>query len=657
MKINRKRFSIYILAISIAILIISCGGGIKFNHVGKRVIVLGIDGMDPNLLRNFMDRGVLPNLTRLADTGTLLPLTTSQPPQSPVAWSNFITGMDPGGHGVFDFIHRDPATRIPFLSTSGMKEGSKVLKLGKYRIPLKGGEALNLRKGKAFWQVLETNGIPGVIFKLPANFPPTECEWNTFAGMGTPDMLGSYGIFTYITDDSSLYQENIAGGKIEMVEVVDGYVKAEIGGPVNTFLKDAPQTFAAVDIYIDPMEDNVRIVVDNQDIILRPNEWGNWVELKFNLLKPIASASGIVRFYLKKVHPNLELYCSPVNINPANPALPLSTPTDYSKKLADNLGSFYTLGIPEDNKALSAGYFNYDDYLSQAKLVLQERLEEFEYTWKNFDDGFYFFYFSSLDQNSHMLWSTFDRESPLYYSENEDKYGLELMNFYIEIDKVIGKVLDDLGPNDVLMIMSDHGFAPFRYCFDLNTWLLDNGYITLRDTTSRDQEFFPGVNWRKTQAYGLGINSLYLNVRGRENNGPVKPGEDYEELRDELIDKLTSIIDPKTGEQVITHVWKREDIYHGDETKTAPDLIVGYNRGYRSSWDTILGKFPHHIISDNPDKWSGDHCIDNQFVPGVFMSNKKADMDSPALYDLAPTILSEFGVAVPDYMKGKPIFN
>ena len=194
MKIHLRQLIIYSTVLLTASLMLSCGGGTKFKHVGKKVVVLGIDGMDPDLLQNFIDRGVLPNLTKLADTGTMMPLTTSQPPQSPVAWSNFITGMDPGGHGIFDFIHRDPATRIPHLSTSGTKEGSKVLSLGKYRIPLKGGEALNLRKGKAFWKVLEENGIPGVIFKLPANFPPIETEWKTFVPVLSEDDLAGWNV-------------------------------------------------------------------------------------------------------------------------------------------------------------------------------------------------------------------------------------------------------------------------------------------------------------------------------------------------------------------------------------------------------------------------------------------------------------------------------
>jgi predicted AlkP superfamily phosphohydrolase/phosphomutase len=426
---------------------------------------------------------------------------------------------------------------------------------------------------------------------------------------------------------------------------------------VNTLKAGEPNSTAPLDLYLDPESDLLKIEAGESNLILRPGEWSEWVELKFGLLKPFASATGIVRFYLKDVHPHLKLYCSPVNLSPENPALPISTPDNYSRELYDNLGNFYTLGIPEDTKALSAAYFDYAEYLSQAHLVLKERLNEFHYTFKNFKKGFYFFYFSSLDQNSHALWSTFDKGSPLYDPEIDAKYGSALSQFYFAMDEVLGEVLRDLRPEDLLLIMSDHGFAPFRFCFDLNTFLYQNGYIVLKDSTRRMEEFFPGLNWRKTKAYGLGINSLYLNLRGREPDGCVAEGKEYENLRAELIAKLTSITDEKTGAKVITSVWKREEIYHGPEVENAPDLIIGYNSGYRASWDTVLGKMPPHIISNNPDKWSGDHCIDNQWVPGVLLSNRKIDKQDPALYDLAPTILTEFGIEPSDQMISKPIFK
>jgi len=640
----------------LAALMISCGGGTKFHHTGKRVIILGVDGMDPDFLQNFIERGVMPNCARLAVEGSFKHLLSSQPPQSPVAWSNFITGMDPGGHGIFDFIHRQPQTRIPYLSTSGMQDASHILKLGKYRIPLKSGKALLLRKGPAFWQILEEQGIESIIYRVPSNFPPAETACKTFSGMGTPDILGTYGIFTFFTDDSSLYKEDVAGGKIVMVNPSGGVVAGEIAGPNNSLMEGNPPASIAFSAYIDPVEDNLRIEIGGADFLLRPGEWSDWAEVEFTLLRAFAKTSGIVRFYLKELRPHFKLYASPVNLAPGKPALPLSTPADFSQDLYRNIGNFYTLGMPEDTKALSAGVFDFADFLSQAKLVLQERLKEFDYSWKSYKDGVFFFYFGTLDQCSHALYSTFDKENPLYDTDIDNKYGNELMKLYMEIDKVIGRVMDEMQSNDLLIVMSDHGFAPFRYCFDLNTWLLENGYIALKDSTKRNEEFFTGVDWRKTKAYGLGINSLYLNLRGREQYGCVNPGAEENALKCELKEKLEALIDPKTGQKIISTVDKREDIYHGAEVENAPDLIVGYSRGYRASWDTVLGKFPHHVLSDNPDKWAGDHCMDNKLVPGVILSNRKIVHPAPALFDLAPAILSEFGLPIPSYMVGKSIF-
>ncbi|MBC8204449.1 MAG: alkaline phosphatase family protein, partial [FCB group bacterium] len=553
-------------------MILSCGGS-NFKTAGKKVVILGIDGMDPNLLQLFMDQGVLPTFAKFAAEGTFTPLTTSQPPQSPVAWSNFITGMDPGGHGIFDFIHRHPQNRVPYLSTSGTEPASNILKIGKYQIPMKGGKALQMREGKSFWEILEEHGIPAVVWKIPANFPPVESKQKTFSGMGAPDILGTYGIFTFFTDDSALYQDDVAGGQITMVDIENGVIHTQIKGPTNSLVKGEPPSYADFTIYIDPVEDNIRIEMGDEDILLRPGEWSGWAEVKFNFIKGFASASGIVKFHLRSVRPHFELYCSPVNLSPEKPAMPLSTPPSYSKEMYEKIGNFYTLGIPEDTKALSAGYLGYDEFLQQSHLVLEERLREFQQTWADFEDGLYFFYFSSLDQNSHALWSTFDRESPIYDSEIDHKYGWELRDFYRQMDDVLAQVMERLSPEDLLIVMSDHGFSPFRRCFDLNTWLLDNGYITLKDTTTRDQEFFPGVDWRKTKAYGLGLNGLYLNLRGRENNGLVRPGSEAEALKDELVQKLTSVIDPQTGQQVISSVWQREDVYHGPYVEKAPDLV------------------------------------------------------------------------------------
>ena len=148
----------------------------------KKILIIAIDGMDYSVLSEMLEKGDMPNFDKLRKKGGFRPLMTSMPPQSPVAWSNFITGMDPGGHGIFDFIHRTPEDFVPYLSTSQTGPPSKVISLGKYRIPLKSEEIKLLRKGKAFWEVLEEHGIPSTIISIPSNFPPIKNAGRSLSG-------------------------------------------------------------------------------------------------------------------------------------------------------------------------------------------------------------------------------------------------------------------------------------------------------------------------------------------------------------------------------------------------------------------------------------------------------------------------------------------
>ncbi|HXS09304.1 MAG TPA: alkaline phosphatase family protein, partial [Candidatus Krumholzibacteria bacterium] len=164
------------------------------------VVVLGIDGMDPDLLQKFVAEGRLPNFERLMKEGTFSKLGTSIPPQSPVAWSNFSTGMDPGGHGIFDFIHRDPKTYQPVFSAADVIEPGRTLNVGDWVLPLSKGGARQLRTGETFWQILDKEGVPCTLIRVPANYPPVPTNARTLAGMGTPDLIGSYGTFTLYTN-------------------------------------------------------------------------------------------------------------------------------------------------------------------------------------------------------------------------------------------------------------------------------------------------------------------------------------------------------------------------------------------------------------------------------------------------------------------------
>ena len=641
----------------------SIGGMGQANKVfatkaSKKVMVLGIDGMDPKLLAHYISQGKMPNARKLAEMGGFRPLTTSMPPQSPVAWANFITGMNPGGHGIFDFIHREPETFMPYLSTSKTLPPQKNISLGDWVIPLSSGSVKLLRGGKAFWNFLDERDVESTVFRIPSNFPPEESKARTLSGMGTPDILGTYGTFSYYSNAPSEMSSDMGGGKAFPVEVHDNKVIGHLIGPRNTFRKDKPKSKAPFTVRIDPQNPVARIEIQGRQLLLKQGEWSDWLVVEFEMVPHLQKVSGICRLYLKEVHPTFKLYVSPININPADPALPISTPADYAQKLVKDVGYFYTQGMPEDTKALSNHILTDSEYLEQASFVLDERLKFYDYELNRFNNGFFFFYFSSLDLNSHMFWRSLDPSHPLYSPELQKQFGWFIPHLYQKMDDVIGQAMKMMDDKTTLMVMSDHGFCSFRRGFNLNTWLLNNGFAALTDPFSQeDTEFFDNVDWTGTRAYGLGINSLYLNLADREMQGIVKPGDTAESLTTEIAGRLLTVRDPLTGEKIISHAYRPREIYSGEYSNKAPDLILGYNRNYRSSWATILGKYPREEFVDNTDKWSGDHCMDNIFLPGVFLCSKKFGAKHPALYDLAPSILSEFGIEKPKNMIGKSIFG
>jgi predicted AlkP superfamily phosphohydrolase/phosphomutase len=625
-----------------------------------KVIVLGIDGLDPKLLHQYIQDGRMPNFQRLERQGSFHELGTSIPPQSPVAWSNVITGMNPGGHGIFDFIHRDPNTMQPHFSIARVEAPQHTLQLGNWVLPLSAGKATLLRHGKAFWQILDEHEIPATVVHMPVNFPPVESRERTLAGMGTPDMQGTYGMFSFYTNDPMEEAGERSGGRVYAVEPQDYRVSPKLFGPPNTFRKGAPLSSVDFTVWLDPTEPVAKIAVQDQEIVLHQGEWSDWVQVKFPLVPWLESATGICRFYLKEVSPYFKLYVSPINVDPSQPPLPLSTPFNYAHDLWKQVGFFYTQGIAEDTKALSARLLDDGEYLEQARIVLAEQLRFFDLELARFHAGLLFVYFSSLDLNVHMFWRAFDRDHPAYDPVVTSKYGGVLEDLYAQMDQMLGKALAKLDGNTTLMVLSDHGFAPYERSFNLNTWLLQNGYITLKlgpNRGDRPSDLFSDVDWTRTRAYGLGLNGLYLNLRGRERYGTVVPGAAAETLTNEIFERLLAVRDPVTGRAPITRVDKAEDVYAGPYVRSAPDLVVGYNRGYRAGWETVLGQFTSDVISANTEPWSGDHCIDYTLVPGVLLSNKRIELQSPALTDIAPTILAEYGIAAPNYMVGQSVFS
>lgn len=631
---------------------------------GKKVIVIGIDGMDPRLSEKMMREGKLPNFAKLAEGGGYHVLGTSIPPQSPVAWANFINGAGPGSHGIFDFIHRHPEQQcVPFFAMAETLPGEGYWEIGEHKIQMdfwpfnhKRPVTLLRRQGTPFWDYLDKAGIDSVFYDLPSNYPPSESRYGhhrCLAGLGTPDMLGTYGTYQHYAEDGPVRTKEEGGGRRSMFFFEDDTAIAKLIGPTNSFLIN-PQP-AAIEFKVHRDRDAKAAVIEIQKhrILLKEGQWSRWVKLDFELSKAgfDKHISGICRFYLQEFSPNFRLYVTPINTDPSEPAIKITEPPEFIERISGELGLFYTTGFQEDHKALSNKVFTDAEYANQADYVLQERLNLLKYALEHYDDGLLFFYFSSTDLQSHMFWWDSEEKHPVRSAADAIDYFNHLKGIYQRIDSVVGNILERYGNEATIIALSDHGFANFRRQFNLNSWLRDNGYLEPAGATS----ILRDVDWSGTKAYGLGINGLYLNLRGRERYGIVELGRESDELLEELKAKLEAVTDTD-GKQVIRQVHRTDKAYRGPATALAPDLVVGYTRGFRASWATCLGDMTKEVLLDNDSAWSADHCADVLEVPGSIFSNKPINAERPALIDVAPSILTEFGLEVPSSMEGRNIF-
>jgi predicted AlkP superfamily phosphohydrolase/phosphomutase len=620
-----------------------------------RMIVLGIDGMDYDFTRELIEAGRMPNFARLAAEGSFTPLETAIPPQSPVAWSDMMTGMDSGGHGIFDFVHRDPESLLPIPSMLHVDDGGFAITVGQYQFPLSGGDTELLRRGRTFWEVLEDHGVESSIIRMPVNFPPIGEATRELSGMGTTDLKGVSGEFSFYTSRRfAVRGRNIDSGLGFEVEVDDNVVEAEIHGPPNPFrLPDEdgaiPSAVAPFTVYIDPVDPVVKLVVGDEERVLHVGDWSDWVPLSFDLI-PTQTVGAMARFYLKSLEPDFELYVSPIDIDPMAPAGQISHPSSFAAELAEATGRFYTEEMPEDAKANQEGFLDFDEYLAQAGIAGDEVIEQYYYSLENYNNGFLFYYFGNLDQISHVMWHTQDPGHPAHDAERDAQYANVIQDLYVRYDAIIGDTLETMGADTLLVVMSDHGFGSFRRSFDLNAWLRENGYLTVIDSpmTGDNDIGLLNVDWSQTRAYNAGLNGLYVNLAGRESQGIVAP-EEREALIDEIGAALLATVDPETGTPAVTRVYERDEVFSDrGELEIGPDIIVGWAEGTRtlgrSASGSVLGE---EVITDNLGEWSGDHEWDHTTVPGVLFASRPLKRDAPRLQDVARAILAEFDIDEP----------
>jgi predicted AlkP superfamily phosphohydrolase/phosphomutase len=611
----------------------------------RKVIVLGLDGLDPRTTERLMEDGKLPNMAKLRANGSYQRLRTTFPALSPVAWSTFATGVSPAKHNIFDFLDRDLRTYMPQLSSARVGKPSRVLKLGRYRIPLSRTPVELRRKSRPFWSILDERGVDCTILRVPITFPPERFGGRLLSAMCVPDLRGTQGSFSQFT--TRIEDVHYESGSRYPLRRAGGWLEGSIEGPADTFQEGGvPLTIPLRMRVTGP--DRAELDIAGERRVLLRGEYTEWAPLEFrSALGP--KARGLARFLLTETAPHVSLYMTPIQLDPERPALPISQPSCYASYLAGMVGPFATAGLAEDTWALNERVIDEDAFLKQAWDIFEERRSMFLSALATARRGVVACVFDTSDRLQHMFHRQMDCPGSPHATVIEEMYA--------RMDALLGETLRFADEQTAVFVVSDHGFRCFRRSVHLNSWLERNGYLVLRQPLPEggaSRPFFADVDWARTRAYALGLSGLYLNVRGREARGIVENGEEAAALRRDIIAGLEALRDGD-GQSPVAHVYSTSQLYRGPYLDAAPDLIVGCADGYRISWESAVGQVTGCVLEDNPKSWSGDHCVDPVLVPGVLFSNLRLVADDPGIEDLAPTLLELFGVARPDWMDGHAI--
>jgi predicted AlkP superfamily phosphohydrolase/phosphomutase len=623
----------------------------------KRTVIIGFDGMDYNLMKRFMKEGKrFPNFEKLEKEGTFSPLLSTEPPISPVAWSTFSTGVNPGKHNIFDFLTTDRNNYMPKLAGSDILPPKRFLKLGKFNIPISKPKIELKRKSQSFWKIVSSKGIFSAVLRVPFTFPPEKLNGLMLAGLGTPDLRGTQGSFSFYTD-GDIGDFDISEGVFEKLEKVsDNVYQAKVKGPVNPFVKGNIPLELTFKLTVDPENKTADVEIGKETYKLEMGKISDWVRLEFKA--GLIKIAGIAQWVLEDVREGkpIKLYLSPINIDPESPSMPVSHPKIFSVYLSKLLGSYATLGMAEDTWALNERILSEEAFIQQVYKVQEEREKVFFDTFKKYKNGLMVQVFEATDRIQHMFWRYLkDSGSPAQLLSRDDKVKNAIYHVYKAMDDFLGKLLPRLRKEDLLMIVSDHGFNAFNRGFHLNSWLHKEGYLVLKDGKKTSDKWYADVDWSKSKAYGQGLNGIFLNMKGREAFGIVNSGKEAEQIKEEIKTRLLKVTDEKTRQPAVKGAFKREELYKGPYTQNAPDVVVGYNLGYRVSWESAVNYVGEEIFSDNIRMWSGDHAFTRQQVPGIFYCNRKIDESRPTLMDISPTVLTAFGIKPLAFIDGKDL--
>jgi predicted AlkP superfamily phosphohydrolase/phosphomutase len=680
----------------------------------QRVIVLGFDGVDATYTEKWMNEGKLPNLARLREQGTFRPLLPTTPPQTPVSWSTFSTGIDPGRTGIFDFLRRDPKTYLPlFAAIDETKEPvlfgprnpvaaavlvlvllsaiafplvrrrsavavaiAAVVAIGgaagafaftRRFIPETRPGAVNRRQGIPFWEAVARAGLKAQVVQIPVTFPAKDFpDGHLLSGLGVPDMSGRIGKPFFFTSELNFARTGENQFSIEVVQLEDnrGVITTKIAGPPDKLFGRGVITIPMTLTVADDRH-SIAFNVSGQKFALERGQWSGWVSFDFPF-NDLIKVRGISRFYLMEVTPEIKLYLSPINFDPRSlpPGLKISAPTSWAPQLAKQFGPYKTMGWAIDTWAISEGFANEQMFWDDMEWTVAQYRTMYN-SFLHGDDDLLVQYFEFPDRVAHVLWRLLDPKHPAYDAVLAAKWGDGLLRSYQLMDAIAGDAMKAaVEHHAALIVLSDHGFSSWRRSVNYNTWLVQNGYLAVKAGVQQktrnleilfDQgQFWENVDWTRSRAYSLGLGDVYINLKGREAQGTVEPGAEYEALKRELKTKLTAMVDPETGAHPVSRVFAREDIYRQFDPNMIPDLFVTNSEGYRVAWQSSLGGIQKNLIEPNKQVWSGDHCsLDPELVKGVFFYNRRLKTSRPPyIADIYPTVLDLLGVKPPYQLDG-----